>query len=101
MSKETKKPLTGFLDIYVKLIIAIISFIAPIIVYLLSFYSDGIAIIRRRVREEENQIAQLTKTQIFENVEDFRVIIAESTKDLQNLEKRNRHRLNLLTPEDS
>jgi hypothetical protein len=101
LSKETKKPLTGFLDIYVKLIIAIISFIAPIIVYLLSVYSDGIAIIRRRVREEENQIAQLTKTQISENVEDFRVIIAESTKDLQNLEKRNRHRLNLLTPEDS
>ncbi len=57
------------LDIYVKLIIAIISFVAPLIVYMLSVFSEGRAKIDKRRIEEESQITNLLKKKFLKQVD--------------------------------
>lgn len=87
----------GFIDIYSKLIIAIISFIAPVIVFLLSVFSNGIAILKRRAAEEKNQIANLLRTQM--NGEDFdAIVIAQSNAALEKSEQISKRKLKLLDP---
>lgn len=90
--------MNSFLDIYVKLVIAVISFIAPIIVYMLSVFGDGIAIISRKAKEEEYQITNLLRVQADSQGQLDAKIIKRSSKLLQDSEKENKRRLNLLTP---
>jgi hypothetical protein len=52
------------LNIYIQLLIAIISFIAPLLIYLLSIFSDGIAVKKRKLIEFEVQTAKLLKDEI-------------------------------------
>lgn len=93
--------MNGFLDIYVKLIIAIISFIAPLIVYLLSVFSEGTAILTRKAKEYEMQIANLLRVEM-EGVgagQSFDPkIIEENSRLLKENEKEYTKRLNLLNP---
>jgi len=93
-----------FLDIYTKLIIAIASFIAPVIFYLLSVNTDGIGIVREKAIEESNQLNEIINNQ--ENQKNknketgyvFDNIIKESNKALKKVNNRIKRKSNLLTP---
>lgn len=87
----------GFIDIYSKLIISILSFIAPVIVYLLSVFSEGITIIRRKTNEEKSQILNLLKMQVQSASFNSRDLDA-SNKALKGLDLNNGNRTNLLNP---
>lgn len=90
----------GFVDLYARLIISVLSFMAPLIVYLLSVFSDGVAIIKRRSKEETNQIGELLLSQINVNFPDgFDLkVVDQSNKALKRTKKMNAVRLNLLDP---
>lgn len=93
--------MSGFLDIYIKLIIAIISFITPLTVYLLSVFWEGTAILTRKAREYEIQIATLLSAQMQDlaNGQNFDpTIISSSGKLLRENEKMYTKRLRLLNP---
>src|SRR5207249_10627759 len=76
----------------------IISFIAPMIVYLLSMFSKGIDIIRRRDEIERSQIGDLLRANIPPGVLVDATVVADSNDALQEIERRNSRRINLLTP---
>ena len=89
-----------FLDIYTKFIIAIISFIAPVIVYLLSVFSDGIAVITRRSKEEENQIGTLLRKKMVDEAANIDVkLIDTSNTALKESKAKNNRRIKLLDPQ--
>ena len=88
----------GLLDIYAKLVIAVVSFIAPLIVYLLSVSSDGIAIVREQATEQSNQLQQLLKIQISESKQFSSTMMKVSTQMLKELEKSTSRKSNLLNP---
>jgi cell division protein FtsB len=95
------KDLDGVLDIYTKLIIAIISFIAPLIIHLLSVFSDGIAVVRRRYQEEEKQMNTLLKNEIQEMKTDGTEIseaINTTNASFVKRKKNNKAKLQLLDP---
>ena len=90
--------MTGFIDIYAKLIIAVVSFIAPLMVYLLSVYSDGIVIVRENAAEELKTIKKILAAQIAESEQFNSQQIKDSTDALKKAEKQSRRRTNLLNP---
>jgi hypothetical protein len=85
------------LDIYIKLLIAIISFIAPLLINLLSIFSEGAAVKKRKLTEFESQTANILREQINaaganiaelvkENGDVFKQKAEESTKQLELLD---------------
>lgn len=48
-----------FIEIYIKIVIQIVSFIAPLIVALLSVFSDGVGVMREKANTKMHGIAQL------------------------------------------
>lgn len=87
----------GLLDIYTKLIIAIISFIAPVIVFMLGIFTEGIPIVSRRSEEESRQIRKLLGLS-FSNQKTNSKILEKSIKQLKKVESKNSRRIKLLTP---
>lgn len=87
----------GFLDIYTKLIIGIISFIAPMTVYLLSIFSKGIAIIKAKGEIEQKQIRELIRDNLTVGNVNSKTI-SKSNKALKKAENRSDRRVRLLTP---
>ena len=86
-----------FLDIYIKLVIAIISFIAPLIIYLLSVNSDGIVIVREKANEEKRQLEEILRGQM-NSGNLFDGIIEESNKAIKKTNKNITRKSNLLNP---
>lgn len=73
---------------------------APLIVYLLSIYSDGIAIARQNATERINTLGDLLKGQINEEGQspDVSKIIESSNEKLRDAKKESKRKLNLLNP---
>lgn len=82
------------IDIYAKLIIAFISFTAPVIVFLLSIFSDGISIAKKKSNEKEVQFGKLIS-----GMESIKISeVEKNIKELKKEEKKNTRTLNLLNP---
>jgi len=77
-----------------------ISFVAPIMLFLLSIFSHGIVIVQKRADEEMRQIRTLLAIHLTSRNQtiDGNVAIAKSYKDLNKNEKLNKKKLNLLNP---
>lgn len=86
------------LDIYIKLLIAIISFIAPLLINLLSVFSDGIAIKKKRFEEFENQTTILVKDAINQEGANVTKLIADNSSSFESRKKENIIQLELLDP---
>jgi hypothetical protein len=86
-----------FLDVYTKLLIAIISFVAPLIIYLLSVNSDGIVIVRDKANEEKKQLEEILREQM-NSGNAFDGIIEESNRSLTKTNKNITRKSNLLNP---
>lgn len=82
------------LDIYTKLLLAFISFTAPVIVFLLSVFSDGIGIIKKNIAEKEKQFGKLITGMGQSSLNE----VEENVKKLRKEEKANKRTLNLLNP---
>lgn len=86
------------LDIYIKLVIAVISFIAPLTVSMLSVFSDGIAMVKGKAEEKKTRLRQLMKAMA--EAEDLDVdMLSSNTRDLENDKKRTATVINLLNPQ--
>ena len=85
------------IGVYSMLVIAVISFIAPLIAYLLSMASEGMAIIRRdnEIREKEIQdlITKLTHVGTFDKEN-----LNKELRRLNRTERDGAFRIRLLTP---
>lgn len=86
------------LDIYIKLLIAIISFIAPLLINLLSIFSDGIAVKKRKFNEYEVQTTKLLKDEINSGTSNVTALISESSKAFEQRKTESNKQLNLLDP---
>jgi len=92
--------LDGFLDIYSRLVIAILSFTAPLITYLLSVFGIAIEQTKKKAKEKERTVAEILRRQMNEmkadnNVADF---IATSNKRLKTEKRNDKRKINLLNP---
>ena len=90
----------GFLDIYSRLVIAILSFTAPLITYLLSVFGVAIENTKAKAKEKEKVTAELLLSQMKklnsgEGVSEF---IEVSNAGLLKEKKSNRKKMNLLNP---
>lgn len=90
--------LHDFIEIYIKLVIAIVSFIAPLIVALLSVFSDGVGVMREKINAKTQGIARLLHDQTkggghFDNDQ-----VNKSTKALTEAQGENQTIGNLLNP---
>lgn len=77
-----------------------ISFVAPIMVLLLSIFSKGISLIKKKYEEEQKQIQTVIANQLA-NVVDYGALsktIRKSSKSLRWSERWNNYKLNLLNP---
>ena len=90
--------MTGFIDIYAKLIIAVVSFIAPLMVYLLNVYSDGIVMVRKNATEELRQFKAILSSQLIDSEQLTTKLIRKSTSTLKRAESDSERKINLLTP---
>lgn len=86
------------LDIYIKLLIAIISFIAPLLINLLSVFSDGIAVKKRRLTEFEEQTARLVLDEINNEGADVAALITENSTIFKKRRDQSNKQLDLLDP---
>lgn len=86
------------IDIYIKLLVALISFIAPLIIHLLSVFSDGIAVVRRKYEEEQNQITKLIKEDINQEGANVGEVVDKNNNLLKQKREENTRKLNLLEP---
>lgn len=86
------------INIYTKLIIAIISFIAPLIIYLLSIFNEGLAYLKE---ESETELQQLDKI-VKEHLQTEGIIIHKIINDFDLIYKKHELKLadqkNLLNP---
>ena len=85
------------LDIYIKLLVAIISFIAPLLINLLSIFSDGIAIKKKRLEEYESQTTALVKDGVDKGLNIAQLITQEASLFKTKKDKTTKQ-LNLLDP---
>lgn len=85
------------LDIYIKLLVAIISFIAPLLINLLSIFSDGIAIKKKRLEEYESQTTSLVKDGVDKGLNIAQLITQEASLFKSKTDKTTKQ-LNLLDP---
>lgn len=88
------------LDIYIKLIIAIISFIAPLLIHLLSVFSDGTAIKTRRFDEFKKKSELLMKEKINSAENDLAELVKEDTSAFEKRKDENNKQLALLDPKE-
>lgn len=86
------------IDIYVKLLVAIISFIAPLIIHLLSVFSDGIAVVRRKFEEEERQMSKLIKEELKADDADIKNLVSTNSAAFKDKQEKNKCQLQLLEP---
>lgn len=86
------------LDIYIKLIVAIISFIAPLLIHLLSVFSAGVAVKQRRWEEYENQSNRLVREEINVPGANVSQLIKQNSDDFQKRKLENDKQLALLDP---
>ncbi|MGY3212496.1 hypothetical protein [Mucilaginibacter sp. HD30] len=89
--------MAGFLDIYIKLIIAVLSFIAPITIYLLSV--EGLDLTRKITGEQERQIALLKKITPPTHNAKVKKTMRIGDKGMDKMVKKNKRLTNLLNPE--
>lgn len=86
-----------FIVTYVTLLIAMISFVAPVMLFLLSIFSHGIAIVKRKAEEEDQQIQKLLTSQLQNNGSNVD-LITKSSQTLTKNKKKNADKINLLNP---
>ena len=77
----------------------LILLLIAVIVYLLSVFSDGLALIEKRATIENNQIGELLKAQMGKMASFDPAIVDKSNKALKKNETDNARRIELLTPE--
>lgn len=88
------------IEIYTKLIVAIISFIAPLIIHLLSMFSEAVFNIKRLADNELKQLNELTQKQIQNpgNGNSMQDIIQKSNSQYKEREHKLKQRLDVLDP---
>lgn len=89
-----------FIDTYVKLLIAMISFVIPLMVLLLSVFSKGASAIKKKYEQEQQELEGIIANQLA-NVVDYTTIsktINKSSKSLRWCKRINKYKLNLLNP---
>ena len=86
------------LDIYIKLLIAIISFIAPLLINLLSIFSDGIAVKKRKLTEFNTQAANLLKKEINAEGADVAKLVTDNSNVFKKRTDDTNSQLVLLDP---
>ncbi|PKP22756.1 MAG: hypothetical protein CVU05_02540 [Bacteroidetes bacterium HGW-Bacteroidetes-21] len=86
------------ISIYSKLLISILSFIAPAITLLLNVFIDGVEKFKARNEEEIKQIEKITKMNVQNDSEDFEKTIKDSLKSLTKNKSRAKKQLKLLNP---
>lgn len=88
----------GFLDIYSKLIIALISFTAPIMIALLSVASEAISIERKRAEEKAKQVSAVIRMQGNPELTNVNQEATESNEEFKIKEKEERKKTRFLNP---
>lgn len=87
------------IDIYTKLIIAIISFIAPLIIHLLSMFSDATAHIKKRHKIQLSQMDELFRKQVQEaHTEQMSTLMQKSQAVYNKRENEYKTQQNVLNP---
>lgn len=86
-----------FIDIFSKLVISIISFIAPLTVYLLGIFGEGIGMVKSQSEEKERQIANLLMSSLNTDQNNTE-LIDRSNKELKNAKRQSEKTANLLKP---
>lgn len=86
------------LDIYVKLLIAIISFIAPLLIHLLSVFSDGVAVKKRRWEEYSAQSNLLLRAAVQAATENIRILTTKSNSEFDKRKSDYEKDVRLLNP---
>lgn len=89
-----------FIDTYVKILIALISFVAPMMVLLLSIFSEAIVIVKTKYEEEQKNIQEVIANQANTkgNYADLSKVIRKSLRRLWWCKIWNEYRLDLLKP---
>ncbi|WP_286706409.1 hypothetical protein [Flavobacterium sp. 38-13] len=88
----------NIIEIYTKLIIAIISFIAPLIIHLLSMFSEASSHIKRKADIELQQINELVKSQVQAEGAEIQKLMKESEVLYKNRAKTLKRQENILSP---
>ncbi len=89
-----------FIDTYVKLLIAMISFVIPLMVLLLSVFSKGSGVIKKKYEQEQEQLEAIIASQLA-NIVDYSTIgktIKKSSRSLTWCKIKNQYKLKLLNP---
>lgn len=86
------------LDIFTRLLIATITFVVPIIINLLSTFSDGEKRRKELEKLSEKDITQSLLDEIQANPENLKITITESNKKLELLSKETNTELKKLNP---
>jgi F0F1-type ATP synthase membrane subunit b/b' len=90
--------MTEFLDTLTRLIIAILSFLAPVVVFLLNVFHKGITLLSKQYEVETKQIQELIRQQAATPDGKFSEIMTKSTKELRKSEKKAQRIKNRLNP---
>ena len=88
----------NFVDIYIRLIIAVLSFVAPLIAYLLSVFSDGIAVVKQKAEVERAQIHSIIISTATKKTMDSQ-LIKKSLRAFEKTDNKTSKNLNLLNPQ--
>ena len=90
-----------FIDTYVKILIALISFVAPMMVLLLSIFSEAIVNVKDKYETEQKNIRNVIANQVSKRddyTDDIEKFISKSLRKLRWSKLKNNYRLNLLKP---
>jgi heme/copper-type cytochrome/quinol oxidase subunit 3 len=91
--------LHDFVITYANLVIAMITFVAPIMLFLLSIFSHGIVVVKKKADEEKRQIQTLLTFQLTQQGStDVNTVVGKSYKSLRDNEEIINKKLNLLNP---
>lgn len=86
-------------DIYIKLVVALLSFTTPVIVYLLSVSSEGVEILKKRRDEQSNQVSKILRLSLNEgDTAKDKDILNRHLKELRTIEINNNKQIQLLNP---
>jgi hypothetical protein len=86
------------IDIYSRLIIATITFVVPIIINLLSTFSDGEKRRKELAKTVEDEVGKQAVEEVQVNPEKIKETIDKTSKKYQQLEKKTKNELRLLNP---
>lgn len=87
-----------FITVFAYLIIATIAFAVPVIVSILSLFSEGILRVKRQTDEQIKQLKKILLEQMEREEATETKFIKESTKSLKKLERHSQKRLRILNP---